>query len=221
MKKHSCFLLCALMIVTLAACGIASEPATVSPSATPQESASTERTVDAMPSAIPETVRPDPTPDNADEEPSAAPETVAPAPEPTAPENAPNVESSAPEKVDLDLTALSSTMVYAEVYNIMMMPEDYVGKRITMEGLFYVDQGYDENWEIDPNVMYFYCIIEDATACCAQGIEFVLADESAVYPEDYPAAASEITVTGEFQAYTEHNYTYYHLINATMSVKQS
>lgn len=124
-------------------------------------------------------------------------------------------------KGPLDLTALSSTMVYAEVNNIMTTPENYIGRQITMDGLFYVVNGYDENGEIDPNVMYFACIIQDATACCSQGIEFVLADETAVYPEDYPAEKSEIIVTGEFQAYTEHDYTYHHLINATMSVKQS
>ena len=36
--------------------------------------------------------------------------------------------------VDVDLTQLSSTMVYSEVYNIMMAPEDYVGKVIRMNG---------------------------------------------------------------------------------------
>ena len=38
----------------------------------------------------------------------------------------------------VDLTRLSATMVYAEVFNMMVEPENYVGKTIKMNGLFYV-----------------------------------------------------------------------------------
>ena len=37
-------------------------------------------------------------------------------------------------KVDVDLTALSSTMVYSEVFNMLNTPENYVGKTIKMTG---------------------------------------------------------------------------------------
>ena len=105
------------------------------------------------------------------------------------------------EDIDIDLTALSSTMVYSEVYNMMSSPQDYIGKVVKMAGAFavYHDEAAD--------VYYFACIIKDATACCAQGIEFVL-DGDYVYPEDYPALQEEICVTGIFDTYQEGEYTY-------------
>ena len=38
--------------------------------------------------------------------------------------------------VDVDLTKLSSTMVYSEVYNMVNTPEDYTGKTVRMTGSF-------------------------------------------------------------------------------------
>ena len=43
-------------------------------------------------------------------------------------------------KVDVDLTVLSSTMVYAEVFNMMLSPDDYIGKTIRITGIFSVYQ---------------------------------------------------------------------------------
>ena len=46
------------------------------------------------------------------------------------------------EGIDVDLTALSATAVYGEVYNMMYYPEKYVGKIIRMQGIYsdYFDQ---------------------------------------------------------------------------------
>ena len=112
--------------------------------------------------------------------------------------------------LDVDLTTLSSTMVYSEVYNMMYEPDRYVGKRIKMDGQFAVYE--------DPNTgaVYTACIIMDATACCSQGLEFVLAGEK-TYPDDYPELGSEITVTGTFQLYGENGATYCHLVDAEMA----
>ncbi len=70
----------------------------------------------------------------------------------------------------VDLTTLSSTMVYAEVYQMMYDPGAYVGKTVKMNGQFfaYLIDGMDS--------YIFACIIQDATACCQQGMEFILAD---------------------------------------------
>ena len=114
--------------------------------------------------------------------------------------------ASAPAAVDLDLTQLSSTMVYSEVYNIMMAPEDYVGKIIRMEGQC-VSSYYEPT-----DATYYSIIIQDATACCAQGIEYVLGDGQA-YPED----GGEATVTGRFESYDENGTTWYHLVDASVT----
>ncbi|MBP5661299.1 MAG: hypothetical protein J6X08_08230 [Lachnospiraceae bacterium] len=111
--------------------------------------------------------------------------------------------------VDLDLTQLSKTMVYAEVYNIMMEPETYVGKSIRMNGDYYIYT--DET----TGQQYFYCVIRDATACCAQGIEFVLTDDYK-FPEDYPEEGAFVTVSGRFDTYMEDDLLYCTLRDAVL-----
>lgn len=105
----------------------------------------------------------------------------------------PDSQEAPTVSVDVDLTTLSSTMVYAEVFNMMMSPDDYIGKTIRMTGIFTVYQ--------DPETKQVYCgvIVEDATACCAQGFDLVMPEERS-YPQDYPAPESEITVVGILQA---------------------
>ncbi|MGM9645037.1 MAG: hypothetical protein ACI3X1_08120 [Eubacteriales bacterium] len=109
--------------------------------------------------------------------------------------------------IDVDLTALSGTMIYAEVYNMMTNPDAYLGKTVKMRGSFAVYEGASRN--------YYACLISDATACCSQGIEFIL-DGNYSYPNDYPEPNSEITVTGVFDTYTEGDYLYCQLIGATL-----
>lgn len=111
--------------------------------------------------------------------------------------------------LDVDLTKLSSTMVYSEVYNMMYTPDDYIGKTVKMKGQF----AYYEDPET--KAQYFACIIADATACCSQGLEFILTGEH-TYPNDYPELGSEITVTGTFEVYTENGFQYCRLKDATI-----
>ncbi|MCR4655464.1 MAG: hypothetical protein K5770_04445 [Lachnospiraceae bacterium] len=113
------------------------------------------------------------------------------------------------EGIDVDLTALSSTMVYSEVYNMMYYPENYIGKTVKMKGLntIYHDESTDK--------YYYACIISDATACCSQGIEYELTDNY-IFPEDYPSENQEICVTGIFDTYQEGEYTYCTLRNAQL-----
>ncbi|MBP5243064.1 MAG: hypothetical protein J6Z36_05185 [Clostridia bacterium] len=110
-------------------------------------------------------------------------------------------------EVDLDLTKLSSTMVYSEVYNMMYTPSDYIGKTIKMQGAFSV--GYSK----DTGLYYPAVIIADATACCAQGVEFVLKGNPS-YPNGYPQRGKEITVMGTFTTYKEGVTVYCHLVEA-------
>ncbi|MCR5398853.1 MAG: hypothetical protein K6E68_04880 [Lachnospiraceae bacterium] len=112
-------------------------------------------------------------------------------------------------EADVDLTALSSTMIYSEVYNMMVAPNDYIGKTIKMAGMY--SQYYDEQ----NDKYYFACIIKDATACCAQGIEFVLKDEYS-FPADYPSDGDYVTVEGVFDTYMEGNDKYCTLRDAIL-----
>ena len=111
--------------------------------------------------------------------------------------------------VDVDLTVLSSTMVYSEAYNMMYYPENYIGKTVKMKGMYagYHDESTDK--------YYHACIIQDATACCAQGIEFEPTDDYR-YPDDYPAEGQEVCVTGVFDTYKEGENIYCTLRNARL-----
>lgn len=133
--------------------------------------------------------------------------------ESAAPTETPQTYQSA--GIDIDLTALSSTMVYSEVYNMMVTPENYIGKTVKMRGQLEIAQPLDADGNPDPQRIYFSCVIADATACCAQGIEFVLAGEHK-YPEDYPQPGAEITVSGTFRTYEEDGYIYGQLYDAEM-----
>ena len=140
------------------------------------------------------------------------PETSVPEPEQTQPAEAlPDYEPAQTSgEPDVDLTTLSSTMVYSEIYNMMYEPDRYVGKRIQMNGQF---AAYG-----NPNTgaVYTVCIIMDATACCSQGLEFVLAGEHS-YPAGYPELGTEITVVGTFQTYEENGYMDCHLVDAEIT----
>lgn len=112
--------------------------------------------------------------------------------------------------IDVDLTKLSSTMVYSEVYNMMYTPGDYIGKTVKMKGQFAC---YEDP---DTKALYFACVIADATACCSQGLEFVLRGEN-TYPDDYPGIGSEITVSGTFEVYEENGSKYCRLADAAVA----
>jgi hypothetical protein len=51
--------------------------------------------------------------------------------------------------VDVDLTQLSNTMVYAEVYNMMANPLDYLGKTVKATGPYYATY-YDATGQYYP-----------------------------------------------------------------------
>ena len=125
------------------------------------------------------------------------------------------MQSSA-DGVDVDLTVLSSTMVYSEVYNMLYNdPVHYFGKTVKAKGTFSIYQLVTDG-VLQPDPVAYACIIADATACCAEGMEFV-PEGDLTYPEDYPELGAEITVIGEFQSYEENGMTWYHLVNARLA----
>lgn len=123
------------------------------------------------------------------------------------------ISESAPgtDGVDLDLSELSSSIAYAQIYNMKYTPDDHIGKTVKIRGQF----AYYEN--PDTKDRYFACVITDGTGCCSQELEFIPAGEHA-YPDDYPAIDSEITVTGTCEVYEENGYRYCYLANAAVEL---
>ena len=191
MKRIFCLLLAVCMMASLCACGKGSEKGAGNDTPSSNEEAS-------APAEI------IPTPDEQETQ-----------DEQQTPEEPEQTQTSA-DGVDVDLTVLSSTMVYSEVYNMLYFyPEDYYGKNVKMTGQFNVYQWVDESGIVADMPVAYACIISDATACCAEGVEFVLEGDY-TYPDDYPELGTEITVIGEFQSYEENGVTWYHLVNARM-----
>lgn len=96
------------------------------------------------------------------------------------------------EHVDIDLTRMSSTMVYSMVYQMVTDPQKYIGKAIKMKGSFssYVDE--------ETGRRFFGCVIQDALACCSQGLAFEL-EKPRKYPKEYPSEGASITIIGTFE----------------------
>ena len=109
--------------------------------------------------------------------------------------------STPDQKVDIDLTAMSSDMVYATVYQMLPKPGDedcwkpYAGKTIKAKGtLIFANSTLTDS-------SYAYVLIKDAIACCSQGLEFECIGYAC--PKDYPAEGSEIEVVGTYEGYIE------------------
>lgn len=113
--------------------------------------------------------------------------------------------AEADPNVDVDLTVLTANMVYAEVYNMMMYPDSYLGKTIKVSGPYY-PLYYDGTGNY-----YHYVMIEDALACCKNGMEFIWDEGTHTYPDEYPKEDDIIEIVGELKSYKEENYIYYYL----------
>ena len=104
----------------------------------------------------------------------------------------------------IDLTTLGSTMVYSQVFDMVSNPANYTGKTVKANGRCGIY--YDDS----TGTSYYAVVIQDATACCAQGIEFVLTSGN------YPNEGNPIVVEGIFGTYVEGGVTYCVLNSATL-----
>ena len=92
---------------------------------------------------------------------------------------------------------------------MVTQPEEYKGKVVKM------GDACTTYTNPETGQTYYACIIKDATACCAQGIEFVLTDDCKM-PEDYPQEGDEIEVVGIFDTYMEDGIEYSTLRNSSI-----
>ncbi len=119
----------------------------------------------------------------------------------------PASSTSSTSDVDIDLTTLSSSMVYAQVYDFLANPTDYEGKSIRVEGEF-VSQYYDVT-----DMTYYFVIVNDATGCCPQGLEFFPSTDI-----ELPQSGTTISIVGEFVSYDENGNNYYRIDADTLKI---
>lgn len=123
--------------------------------------------------------------------------------------------------VDIDLTRFSANVLYAEIYNMGMSPEHYRGKVIKLTGEFaHFPKAVDENGNPTSDEEIYVCMITDALACCAAGIEFI-PEKGSSFWSNRPEVGSKITVTGLCDIFLDESgwYTIIQLDNA--AVEQS
>ncbi len=94
-------------------------------------------------------------------------------------------------KVDVDFSKLNSMVAYSGLFDMMIHPEQYLGKTIRIKGQ------YDSAQDPDTGTTFF-------------------GKDKYKYPDDYPELGAVVTVTGKFERYVEGEDTYYHLTNADL-----
>lgn len=105
--------------------------------------------------------------------------------------------------VDFDLTSMNPNMIYAQVFNLMLSPEDYDGKIFKMTGNFLKLTG--QNGET-----VYAVVVKDALACCQQGLEFKYD-----FAGNEPQPDQNITVTGRYTLTTRPDGFSYNYIVAS------
>jgi len=106
--------------------------------------------------------------------------------------------SAAPAK---GVVEIKEKMFLAQVNDVYLNPEDYLGKTIKLEGIFKEERGYEKS----------YCfVIRYGPGCCGNdgnaGFEVAWAKEDA---RPYPADDSWVEAAGELKMYEEDGYSQY------------
>jgi uncharacterized membrane protein YcgQ (UPF0703/DUF1980 family) len=96
---------------------------------------------------------------------------------------------------------IKEKMFLAQVNDVYLNPEDYMGKTIKLEGLFKEEQGYEKS----------YCfVLRYGPGCCGNdgnvGFEVAWAAEQA---QSYPAENSWVEAAGVLKSYEEDGYFQY------------
>ena len=113
-------------------------------------------------------------------------------------ENLAPVDLSGP--VQWDLTRLGYSMAYAQMYDMLVNPGNYLGHTVKLQGNYYtaVSEGAEESRHL--------ILITDTAACCEIGMEFIVTgDNSAML---FPGNDTLIELTGVFSYFEEGGYTY-------------
>ncbi len=105
-------------------------------------------------------------------------------------------------QVDYDLSSMGPDMVYATIYQMMIDPKSYVGKSFKVTGNYY------SSYSKENDQYYHFCMVKDAAACCAQGLELLWADDNMNKHENCPDEEALVTVEGVFETYEEGQNTY-------------
>lgn len=93
------------------------------------------------------------------------------------------------KKIDVDLSMLNYNIASAQIFNMLIETDSYLGKTVRIKGQFF--STYDE----ENKMRHYSVLIWDATACCQTGLQFIPRGNP-VYPDDFPEEMADMEVTG-------------------------
>ena len=114
--------------------------------------------------------------------------------------------------IDIDLTRLSVTMVSAQVFQMITVPEEYLGQTVRVRG-----SHFEFFWE-EGDMQLHYVVLNLEEGCCGQGIEFILPDDIAS-SIGYPPQHAIIEITGVFSSYEKAGHVFYYLAVNEMRIE--
>ncbi|MCL2058004.1 MAG: hypothetical protein FWH01_02950 [Oscillospiraceae bacterium] len=119
--------------------------------------------------------------------------------------------TSVEQTVDVDLTKMSGTMVFALIYDMYSKPDDYIDKTVRMSGPY---QGiyYEKEQKL-----YHYLLVDDSSACCQQSLE-IRFDGDRAYAGALPENNAYIEIVGVFKSYSDMGSSFYYFEVDEMTV---
>ncbi|MDR2419007.1 MAG: hypothetical protein LBD79_08130 [Treponema sp.] len=121
------------------------------------------------------------------------------------------VFSAGKAKDGSNIVEIKEKMFIAQVNDVYLNPDDYVGKTIKLEGLFMTQ---DNGTQIPP----YYFVIRYGPGCCGNdgnaGFEVIWEKQEPVYPRDN----EWVEAVGVFGSYEEDGYPYYCLNLSSLKV---
>lgn len=112
------------------------------------------------------------------------------------------------EAIDIDLSDVSAIVAFSQVSNMYAEPWNYVGAVIRIRGIL-------DYYESEDGQRRDMIVVQDAAACCGQGIEIVWRNDiSQSGPE--ACCGKEVTVTGRFDLCQEGGYSRIRLVDVSL-----
>ncbi len=101
------------------------------------------------------------------------------------------------DDIDYDLTQMSETMVYSQIFDLVSTPFEYEDARFVIEG------NLIESEDLNTGEIFYAIFIEDAAACCSQGLEVVFTQDFEI-----PTLPKSVVLTGTIKSYSYNDYDY-------------
>ena len=115
------------------------------------------------------------------------------------------------DNIDVNLSALSATMLFAEIINIMNSPDDYLGQVIKIHGEYF--NYYHE----EDNQYIHFVLVFDEMDCCEKRFQFRV-NEDFGSPEELFEIGEGIEIIGVFKSCDGEDWDGYYLAVEELNV---